>query len=155
MNEAITLTRPESLEDRSSSFAAEVVIEASPEEVFDALTTRHGISGWWGPVKGDPSAGGEFTFRPRIDIEKLFRVDTADRASSVRWTVLECEFLPEWPGTTIHFDLAPSAGGGTSMSFEHVGLTPQCECWELCDSGWKHSLASLVAYMESGEGNPF
>lgn len=155
MTEAITLTKPESLDDKTSHFAAEVVIDASPDAVFDALTTRHGISGWWGPVKGDPTAGGEFTFRPMINIEKLFRVDSAERASTVQWTVLECEFLPEWPGTTIHYDLSPAADGGTRIEFKHVGLTPQLECWDLCDSGWQRSLASLVAYLETGQGTPF
>jgi uncharacterized protein YndB with AHSA1/START domain len=139
----------------AANYAATLTIDAAPNEVFDALTTRHGISGWWGPVKGDPQAGGEFTFRPMVNIEKLFHVGTADRATLVEWAVLECEFLPEWPGTTIRFALSPDGDGATRLDFEHVGLNAQLECWNICEPGWNQSLASLTSYLENGQGNPF
>jgi uncharacterized protein YndB with AHSA1/START domain len=155
MSDAATLIKADSAIEENADWAATITIGASPDEVFDALTTREGLSGWWGPVKGDPTAGGEFTFRPMVQIEKLMRVDSSDRASLVQWTVLECEFLPEWPGTTIRFALSPDGEGGTRLAFEHIGLTQQFDCFEICDAGWQQSLSSLVSYVQTGKGNPF
>ena len=61
---------------------------------------------------------------------------------------------PEWAGTTIVFELAP-ADGGSELRFRHVGLTPQLECFDMCHEGWTHYLASLVAYVDTGEGHPY
>jgi len=60
----------------------------------------------------------------------------------------------EWEGTTMVFDLAP-AGEGTRLSFRHAGLVPQLECYDNCSAGWTQVLASLVSYVDTGQGHPF
>ena len=47
----------------------EVWIEAPTERVFEALTTKHGLDGWWGPVlNAEPTIGSviEFDLQRRV-----------------------------------------------------------------------------------------
>ena len=66
----------------------------------------------------------------------------------------EAPHTPEWIGTTIVFDVTP-AGDGTELRFRHHGLTPQLECFDMCDAGWTHYLTSLVDYVDRGAGHPY
>jgi hypothetical protein len=52
------------------------------------------------------------------------------------------------------FELTPK-GEGTELSFRHAGLVPQLECYGNCSAGWTQVLASLVAYVDTGEGHPY
>ena len=74
-------------------------------------------------------------------------------AAGVCWTVLASVPTPDWAGTTITFDIAPAGDGGTVLRFTHHGLTPQLECYSMCDVGWTQSLASLVDYVDRDGGN--
>ena len=136
-----------------ADFETTLTLQASPDSVFDALTTTTGLSGWWTRVTGSGLAGGELTFT--FDVPLTISVDQAERPGRVRWTAVGFEPLPDWAGTTINFDVTPIAGGGSQLQFRHTGLTPHLECFDECSSGWTHYLASLVAYVESGHGHPF
>jgi uncharacterized protein YndB with AHSA1/START domain len=126
---------------------------APPAAVYAALTTPEGISGWWGPAEGDATEGGTLTMRFSEHGAKGLRVEDAAPAARVAWAVRWSQCSPEWAGTRITFDLIPS-GDGTEVRFRHEGLTPDLECYEACDSGWAHFLASLVAFVERGVGSP-
>lgn len=129
-------------------------VSASPEAVFEALATTSGLSGWWAPATGSAGSGGDlvFTFGEH---PVRFRVTDADRPTRVRWQTVECDVLPDWVGTSITFDLSPTATGGTTVRFRHAGLVPQLPCYEQCSHDWAHFLhASLVAYVETGSGHP-
>lgn len=125
----------------------------SPERVFAALGTTEGVSGWWGPTLGSPAQGTAFAVGfggdRRIDL-----VATRVQPEQVVWTVEETPFTPEWAGTTIVFDIAPTEGG-SELRFSHVGLTPQLECFDMCEEGWTHYLTSLVSYVDTGAGDPY
>jgi uncharacterized protein YndB with AHSA1/START domain len=120
--------------------------------VFDALTSADAIARWWAPATGSGSAGGEIRLMFRGQ-EVRMRVDGTDRAAGVCWTVLASVPTPDWAGTTITFDIAPAGDGGTVLRFTHHGLTPQLECYSMCDVGWTQSLASLVDYVDRDGGN--
>jgi hypothetical protein len=61
----------------------------------------------------------------------------------------------EWVGTQLVFRLAPDAEGRTRLDFEHIGLVPTLECYEMCNRGWRHFLASLQQYVGTGRGTPY
>jgi uncharacterized protein YndB with AHSA1/START domain len=146
-------------------YQADVTFDASPEMVFDALTTVTGLASWWTAVTGSGTQGGElrFVFSGAAHVEGLMlaeeplliRVDTARRPSEVRWTVLECVLLPDWVGTSLHFELAPQGNGGCALRFRHQGVTPRLENYAAYASAWGDHLASLHAYVETGHGHPF
>lgn len=149
-------------------------VQASPEALFDALTSICGLAGWWAPVTGSGEAGGELRFYMNIPEPLVIHVDEATRpartqsartqsatahsartqTASVRWTVIECGFLPDWAGTRPVFTIAPAGDGASELSFRHHGLTAELDCIEMCTRGWNHYLASLRDYVETGRGTP-
>ena len=134
-----------------------IAINASASSVFDALTTRAGLRGWWTTrVKGRGLAGGQLRFEfDGLDEHITMRVERADRPTTVTWTCLEHTELEEWAGTSIAFALVPSDENRCKLRFRHAGLTPNLVCFEDCKAGWDHFLASLVGHVERGQGQPF
>jgi len=139
---------------QDQDFQTTVDLTVSPDAVFETLTTTSGVSGWWGPATGSAARGGvlEMTFGEHV---VRFRVTHADRPTLVRWETVDCDVMPDWVGTTIAFELSPSANGGTTVHFRHAGLVPQLACYEQCSHDWSHYLrSSLVSYLETGTGHP-
>ena len=137
--------------DDERGYGADVTIAAPRARVLAALTTLDGLAGWWTPtVTGDPTPGGEITFTFG-DETAVMRVERVDAQNAVVWTCLSSSAVPEWSGTTIHFDLVERGSDATSMEFRHVGLVPAFECFSRCELGWGHFLPSLAA-LASGEG---
>jgi uncharacterized protein YndB with AHSA1/START domain len=143
----------EGSEGLDQDYQSQLTINASADAVFDALTTLEGLAGWWTSVAGDALAGGELLFSFGPGMYAAMRVDQAERATAVRWSCLDCHF-EDWNGTAVHFDLKDVATGGTEVRFRHAGLTRRLACFEDCQSGWDHFLASLRVYVETGTGNP-
>jgi uncharacterized protein YndB with AHSA1/START domain len=129
-------------------------VNAGPDAVFDALTTVEGLTAWWTAASGSGDTGGTLTFSMNASDPCVMHVDEAIRPTSVRWTVTECNFEPDWVGTRPTFTIAAAADGGSEMHFEHVGLTPDLECIEVCRRGWDHFIPSLRDHVERGEGSP-
>lgn len=136
----------------NDDYEASVRVTSSMDEVFDALTTLEGLSAWWTPASGDPTAGGMLTFHFGT-ATAVMRVEAAERGVGVRWLTTEC-MVEDWVGTSQHFDLEALPDGGTEIRFRHVGLTPRLPCYGDCKSGWDHFVPSLAAYLETGTGNP-
>jgi len=137
-----------------ADFEATMSFKAPEDAVFEALTTPSGLASWWTKVSGSGLAGGELTFLFGDD-PLVMRVDKAERPSVVRWTALAFEPLPDWVGTSMSFDVSPHGRGGSRLRFRHTGMTPRLECFSSCSKGWEQYLASLVDYVDSGQGNPF
>jgi len=141
--------RPETNED----FRGTKAFTSSPEAVLEALSTTDGIAGWWGDTIGSAAEGGTFEVGFGSGRRIVLTAASVDRRR-VEWIVEEAPYTPEWPGTTIVFDITP-AGGGSEMRFCHHGLTPQLECFDMCHEGWTHYLTSLVDYVDTGVGHPY
>jgi uncharacterized protein YndB with AHSA1/START domain len=136
-------------------YQATLTFSAPPQSVFEALTTRPGLGGWWTEaVTGSGEQGEELRFYFGDEVATIMRVDVAKPATLVQWTCLGYQHLPDWAGTTITFALSP-AGGGTKLDFRHRGLTPRLECFDMCRSGWDHFLPSLRSYADTGRGDPW
>ncbi|WP_157514143.1 SRPBCC family protein [Nocardia concava] len=82
----------------------------------------------------------------------IMRVTRAEPPVTVQWHVIGYAPLPDWAGTTIRFDLSPTASGGTELRFRHYGLRADLDCYDMCRAGWDHFLPSLRGYAESGHG---
>jgi uncharacterized protein YndB with AHSA1/START domain len=146
-------TTTDSFDGLDQDYQSRVTLTASPDVVFEALTTTEGLAGWWTPVTGDGLTGGELTFSFGPAAQAVMRVDAAERGAGVRWTNLAC-IVEDWVGTTVHFDIEATPAGGTELRFRHAGLTPRLECYSDCQRGWGHFIPSLRAYVETGTGNP-
>lgn len=137
-----------------TNYTKQVRLYASRERVFKALATLNGLRGWWTLiVTGKATTGGELRLGfAGLDEYIIMRVVKNKRPSSMYWTCVIHTSLPEWKETQPRFDLVEETSGSCRLDFQHIGLTPQFECFDDCRLGWDHFLASLVAYVERGAG---
>lgn len=141
--------------EASADYRKTIRVEASPGALFDALTSVSGLAAWWTRATGSGDAGGELRFFINSSEPLVIRVDEATRPTSVRWTVTECNFVPDWVGTRPTFTITPVDGDASELHFRHRGLTPELDCIEMCTRGWDHFLSkSLREYVEVGHGSP-
>jgi uncharacterized protein YndB with AHSA1/START domain len=138
----------------TANYQSRVTINAPREAVFDALTSIEGLSGWWTPAGGSGIEGGELRFTFGDEHPLVIAVGVARRPAEVVWRVLEYATLPDWVGTSPRFEVRQIEDGVSEVAFEHVGLTPQLECYEMCRLGWDYYLPSLRDYVETGMGRP-
>lgn len=143
-------------------FRKEVHFKAPASALYAALSTQQGLRGWWTQTC---TAGIKVGEQARFEFGqnyKLMRIETLRPDHQVRWQCLESHIhvdgraYPEneWAGTTIVFRINGDTPTHTVLRFEHVGLTPDLACYDLCDGGWTHFLASLQQYVETGTGMP-
>ncbi len=127
------------------------VEHASPAQVFDALTTIEGLSGWWAEqTSGETGIGGviEFRFGPG-GIDMAVRELVPDKL--VRWEVVGGP--AEWIGTEVTFELR-QVDGFTIVLFEHTGWREPVEFMHHCSTKWATFLLSLKQLVETGRGAP-
>jgi uncharacterized protein YndB with AHSA1/START domain len=135
-----------------TDYRRRLVVDAPLEAVVSALTSTEGISAWWSTTRGDPSAGGVFRVSHAHVRPMVFAVREGG-PDTVSWDVLAAPLTPEWDSTRITFDLHP-APLGTVIDFQHHGLAPDLDCFQMCRAGWDHVLASLQQFLETGTGRP-
>ena len=129
-------------------------IAATPDALFDALTTVTGLSAWWSRATGSGETGGQLKFFMNAPEPLVLRVVAAVRPTSVQWTVTACDFLTDWVGTRPTFTITAGDDDTSELHFRHRGLTGELDCIEMCSRGWDHYLASLRDYVETGRGSP-
>ncbi|MFO0628655.1 MAG: SRPBCC domain-containing protein [Polyangiales bacterium] len=143
---------------RDQDFSLTLTLDAAPEAVFDAIVDVHA---WWsGHIEGRADAiGATFRYRYRDMHDSTQRVTELDRGRRVVWRVLDAhlafvEAPREWVGSDIVFALSAS-GGGTTLTFTHVGLAPTCACYAACASGWDALLrGNLRRRVTTGAAQP-
>ncbi len=143
------------LPETPADYQATIRVKASPDALFDALTTVSGLAAWWNPAAGSGQTGGELRFIMSAPEPLVIHVDEATRPSSVRWTVTDCPFLPDWIGTKPTFTITPLTGGASELHFHHQGLSEELECIDMCTRSWNHYMTSLRDYLEVGHGSPY
>ena len=124
---------------------------ASPDEVYAALTTLEGLSGWWATdTKGQTEVGGTVEFRFELGPIDM-KVLEVKPAESVLWEVTDGP--AEWIGTTVRWDLK-QAGDYTIVLFAHEGWKEPVEFMYHCSTKWATFLVSLKQFVETGTGAP-
>jgi uncharacterized protein YndB with AHSA1/START domain len=142
-----------------SHYQQSLVLEASPPTAYAALTTPEGLRGWWTQdCDVETQVGGTLRFRFGRN-HKEMRIERLEPGREVRWRctgahIARLTRTDEWVGTQLVFRLLPEGEGRTRLDFEHIGLVPSFECYELCSDGWRHFLASLRQFLETGRGTP-
>jgi uncharacterized protein YndB with AHSA1/START domain len=149
------MTTNDQLSASPSDYQTTVRVKASPDALFDALTTTTGLAAWWNPATGSGQTGGELRFIMNAPEPLVIHVDEAARPISVRWTVTDCPFLPDWIGTTPTFTITRIADDTSELHFHHQGLNEKLECIDMCTRSWNHYMTSLRDYLEVDRGSPF
>ena len=130
-----------------------VGIKASPESIYEALTTNEGLTTWWtNDISGAGAVGSTIKFRfngggPDFTVTKLIPNKT------VCWQ--HSGNMPEsWMGTAIIFQLE-AAEGQTIVRFTHANWQEATDFMAHCSTKWAVFLLSLKDALETGKGKPF
>jgi uncharacterized protein YndB with AHSA1/START domain len=132
----------------------EVWIDAPTEKVFEALTTKDGLDGWWGPVAGAEALVGSVV---EFDhgLGAFLRMEIIDLIPNelLAWKCIS-EFddptnpASEWFGQTLRFELSPRSDvailGGTQrvtvVTFRNEGWPSDSRWCGFCNSAWGETL---------------
>ena len=140
------------------NYTTTIIVAQSPAKVFDAINN---VRGWWSEaIEGRTDKAGE-TFEYHFqDLHRCeVRVDELVPAKKVAWTFVDSYFsftedAAEWKGTRIVFDISRK-GGKTQLTFTHLGLVPEFECYGACTNGWRNYIkGSLKDLITTGRGQP-
>ena len=140
------------------SFTTTILVDQTPEQAFAAINN---VRGWWSEeIDGrtdEPGAIFKYHFRDlhrcQIQIKEMVQNE------KVVWHVLDNYFSftqdkSEWKGTQLVFEIA-RRGDKTQVTFTHVGLVPEYECYSACSDGWRTYINdSLKALIATGKGQP-
>jgi uncharacterized protein YndB with AHSA1/START domain len=138
-----------------SDIVQELTIEATPENVFYAITLPDRITEWWANhVAAEPMAGSLAEIR--FDNGEVMKIEITELevGKKVHWRV---RLAPHnWEGSTITWDLMP-VSKGTRLLFGHHDLVVGNTAYstEQTRTGWEYFLGSLKSYLETGKGTPY
>lgn len=141
------------------NFTTTITVDQNPADVFAAISN---VRGWWSQeIEGRADKLGA-TFKHHF--KDLHRCEIAVKelvpGAKVVWTVLENYFSftkdsTEWKGTDIVFEIARTDDDKTVLTFTHVGLVPEYECYDACTDGWRTYIhGSLRELIATGRGRP-
>jgi uncharacterized protein YndB with AHSA1/START domain len=131
-----------------------LTVHASPERVYQALTTSEGISNWWTrDAVIDPKVGGagEFGFYGHQFAIKV-RVAELKSPTRVGWQLVSSTD-GGFDGTNVEFNLR-AQGDDTVVVFAHHGFKHYDDRYAGATTRWGFYIVSLKRYLESGKGNP-
>ena len=120
-----------------------VGINASPFQVFEALTTQEGLASWWTrQTTAEPKLGAVLQFRfggggPDMEVVEL------DPPRLIRWKCLS------GPSEWIEVD------GETVVLFAHRKWHHESEFMAHCSAKWGYFFLGLKSLVEDGRGHPF
>jgi uncharacterized protein YndB with AHSA1/START domain len=131
----------------------QVGIKASPDRIFQALTTDEGLSKWWTndtSGAGDVGAIIQFRFNGR---GPDFLVTELVANKTVRWR--HSGSTPEaWIGTEVLFQLQEDENQ-TFVRFIHSNWSESTDILAHCSTKWAVFLLSLKDYLEANQGRAF
>jgi uncharacterized protein YndB with AHSA1/START domain len=135
----------------------QIQINAGAKTIYDALTTKKGIEGWW-------SLNCEINCKPGQESVMTFVKD--DRTVVMHFItkeVIENKKLvwlcndngnPVWINSTLSFEITDGQNGKT-LTFIHSGFDKQFKghpAYQMTVDGWNFFMKSLISYCETGKG---
>jgi len=135
----------------STEIRINVVIKATPEIVYNAVTTQEGIESWWcknATVKPELGFVNIFTFGKFRNEMEITRLTPNKKAA---WKCINS--IDEWIGTDISFDLEEKEGK-TVVRFAQAGWRAVTDTFAGCTYDWALFMKSLKSYCETGTGTP-
>jgi hypothetical protein len=125
----------------------------------DAIKKISDVSNWWGvQFSGKAEKQGDM-FVIKMGDDAFFNCTVSELIPSkkVVWSVGDCHMpwysdKKEWSNTKMIYEIT-EVDGESKVSFTHLGLTPEVECYKDCEPGWTHWIkTSLFSYLTTGKG---
>jgi len=134
----------------------EIMINASPRDVYQALTDVDKLAHWWTTdTRGKYKVGNslEFCFDRLCQPVEV----TALRPDElVRWRVpiVSKKGMSDWADTEIEFKIFRE-DGQTLLHFRHSNWREDAKMFPQCSLDWAVFLMSLKEFVETGRGRPY
>ncbi|ASZ12561.1 SRPBCC domain-containing protein [Chitinophaga pendula] len=151
-----------------------LLIAASRECVYEAITSAKGLSSWWTPgTEAIPQVGSVASF-PFGDVYvKKMKIVELLPSEFVKWSCIQGD--QEWIGTTLSFRLLEqdnktmekihpeikgqieqnTADRSTLVLFQHDDWSGYTPTFAECSYTWAQFLKSLKLLCETGKGKPW
>ena len=130
-----------------------IIIEASPEQVYDALTKQELLSAWWtkAETEGKVNSVASFFFGPNGDHKVEMEITSLVENESVSWKCINGPWID-----TEAFEFKIQADErGSALQFSNTGWAEANEFFMHCNSKWGFFLTvSLKGLLEKGKGQP-
>ena len=128
-----------------------LVVKATPEKVFNAITTEEGLKAWWAKqTTAKPETGFVNVFTLGKSRNELKVTDLVPNRT-VEWVCINS--IEEWIGTTISFNLEEK-DGKTILRFAHSAWKKATDTFAECNYHWAQFMKSLKSLCETGTGTP-
>lgn len=132
----------------------QVIIQASPAQVYDAITQTKGIQGWWTDTcEMTAQEGGTCTFW--FDNHQTHFTMEARRLLPNQRVFWLCIDGPrEWIGTELWWEISQGDEEQCTLDFKHMNWQRDDGLFPLCNSTWGSLMTQLKQFCESHEPNP-
>lgn len=147
----------------------ELLISASIQTIYDALTSERGLSNWW--TRSELLTENVIRFHFGPDYFKEMEI-VRQSPTEINWSCIAA--TEEWIGTTVSFKLKSASkpeilqtnpeiigqfkqneSNSTLLLFSHDNWQKQTQMLAECNYTWAMFLRSLKSYCETGIGKPF
>ena len=132
-----------------------VDIHASPNAVFNAVSTAEGLAGWWSTkVKTDGKLGSivDFTFEDDFNPDML--ITEMSEPSKVAWKCVAGH--DPWLESAFSFEIEPLEAAHTRLIFtQGYGAPIDDVAYGIYNFNWGYYLQSLKQLVETGKGFPY
>lgn len=136
---------------KNNSYTATIAVAQSPKEVFNAIND---VTKWWSEdFEGNSTRmDDEFIIHhpnQHYSKQKLVEVFPAKKLvwlvteSKLNWLMNDKE---EWTGTKMIFEVSTKENQ-TLLHFTHDGLTPEKECYTMCQRGWDVVIKEWLSHL--------
>lgn len=136
---------------KSHDMLHEVKMKGSPKKVFDSITTKEGLKGWWTSDIDSNNGILNFYFYKRSGMFRM-AIDRVIKNKLVEWTCLGAD--KEWKGTKIVFEIEHEKNYSI-LRFTHSGWNSISGYFRRCNTTWGHLMIVLKDYVEGKNPGPY
>jgi uncharacterized protein YndB with AHSA1/START domain len=124
----------------------QVSIGVHRDRLYEALTTREGLSKWWtAECVAKPEVGFVNEFHDGPQFNHRMKVIHLQSGHSVEWKCVDQH--DDWTGTQVSFRLT-DRGDQTCLDFKHTGFAVENESYAASNYRWAVYLTNLKRYCE-------
>lgn len=147
----------------ADNYKRSISVSASTTQAYQALTT--GYAHWWTkPDQVFKRVGdiARFSFPPlksywTFEAVKLVQNELVELKCVDAYHLhddMPPDIETEWLGSILRFSIV-ELDGKTEITLDHLGLTPELLCYDVCEAGWDYFfLSSLPRFLNTGIGSP-
>ena len=116
----------------------DVYIDASPEHIFDAVTSEAGLNNWWTDACSvERRVGGKYYFHFEPDYDWHAEVAEWSTSQHVVWYFTQAD--EDWTGTKLSFSIV-NTDRGPLLRMEHTG-------WRTLNDHFRHTSYCWAQYL--------